>query len=108
MAEDLFSKISRQWWLGFASLGGAIAVAGVPAHSLGVILIGLGLVIGMLGETVNRQFQQVVTHVNGFGMPAAAISGYPYRPKFPGLALNGVGIGLAIGGLLHLIAWEQF
>jgi hypothetical protein len=103
-AMDLDRFKADHWWNVVAAMGGLIAVAAVPERFVAAFLIGLGLLSFGIGEWINRaqRAEIVVRSVVVSIHPKPA--GNPWKPRFHGIILDALGIGLFAIGVFWLFA----
>jgi hypothetical protein len=92
---DLKKFDLEHWWKLLAAAGATIVVASIAVKFTPTIFLGLGLLACGIGEWIDHPLQTKIGQ--GF-----KITGYPRSPSILGVVLDGVGIVLAIVGLIKL------
>ena len=85
-----------RWWKVAIFVGLAILLAALTAKDRDVVVIGLAIIACGFGEWLNHRMEMEIRHG---GKPTTFERGN--RPL--GLALDAIGIVLAVFGLLHLL-----
>lgn len=78
--------------------GVALCVAAVAVSNNHLLLVGLGMVLGGIGEFINHERQSRY-------VPGGIATGYPRRPRVAGLLFDALGLVVGITGLLRLLNW---
>lgn len=103
MADFDWTKFGLDhWWKAMTAAGTALAVAGVAAKCPPAILLGLGLLLGGLGEW--HEHPERTVPGESYGFPFGTVTIHERRVSPLGLALDVAGGLLFVVGLVKLLA----
>jgi hypothetical protein len=91
----------EHWWRVLAAAGVAIVIASVAVKFAPTILIGLGILSVGIAEWMQHPQQQFLVGQSVFDR--GLVTTHPRVPKPSGLALDALGAGLCIAGLIKLL-----
>ena len=87
------------WWRALFAFGAAATLAAIAVKERDVIIVAAGVSAFALGEWLNRP--QVGEMLPGMILK----TWYERRPCISGLALNAIGLAVAIWGAVRLLLW---
>ena len=95
-------KLLDEWYKATIAGGAVIAVPAITVGNDTALICAIGLLLFGVGEFINHPFRSGFIY-NEYGGVAGTMKGRSRRPKTFGIALDILGIGLLLYGIVRLL-----